>query len=100
MTEAMVRECPKCKNRFFKTDGCNLMRCTCKATMCYLCRKLVPDNYKHFYGRNKILVYREWITYVAEDLIIVYISELFHIFLCRKLVPDNYKHFYHLEISS
>jgi len=52
MTEAMVRECPKCKNRFFKTDGCNLMRCTCKATMCYLCRKLVPDNYKHFYGQG------------------------------------------------
>lgn len=52
MSEAMIRECPKCKNRFFKTDGCNLMHCTCGATMCYLCRNLVPDNYKHFYGQG------------------------------------------------
>jgi len=52
MTEAMVRQCPKCKNRFFKTEGCNLMHCSCGATMCYLCRKEVPDNYKHFYGQG------------------------------------------------
>ncbi|XP_023320603.1 uncharacterized protein LOC111695487 [Eurytemora carolleeae] len=50
MTEAMVRICHKCKKRFFKTEGCNLMHCDCGATMCYLCRKPVPDNYTHFYG--------------------------------------------------
>lgn len=52
MSEAMIRTCPKCDNRFFKTEGCNLMKCKCGTTMCYLCRKAVPNNYKHFYGQG------------------------------------------------
>ena len=59
-TEAMVRQCAKCKNRFtqimfmlsfmqyllyfiairfFKEEGCNKMKCPkCGQSMCYLCR--------------------------------------------------------------
>ena len=54
MSEAMIRECvnPKCRKKFFKTEGCNKMKCECGQSMCYLCRKPVEDNYKHFYGQG------------------------------------------------
>jgi len=52
MTEAMLRSCVACQKKFFKEDGCNKMKCECGATMCYLCRKPVPDNYSHFYGQG------------------------------------------------
>ena len=54
MSEAMIRECvnPQCKKKFFKTEGCNRMRCECGQYMCYLCRQPVEDNYKHFYGEG------------------------------------------------
>ena len=52
MTEAMLRECPKCKKKYFKDEGCNKMTCECGQTMCYLCRKPVSNDYKHFYGRG------------------------------------------------
>ena len=29
MTQARVRECPDCGKRFFKTEGCNKMSCSC-----------------------------------------------------------------------
>ncbi|KAK4328200.1 hypothetical protein Pmani_001322 [Petrolisthes manimaculis] len=47
MTEAMVRECWKCKKRFIKEDGCNKMRCSCGAMMCYICKKPIKG-YDHF----------------------------------------------------
>ncbi|XP_067012881.2 uncharacterized protein [Anabrus simplex] len=47
MTEALVRTCWKCKQQFIKEDGCNKMRCTCGALMCYICRQPVSD-YSHF----------------------------------------------------
>ena len=52
MTEAMLRECPKCKNKFFKEEGCNKMTCTCGQAMCYLCRQPVSNDYRHFYGQG------------------------------------------------
>merc|ERR1712059_83086 len=52
MTDAMVRECVSCKKRFFKEEGCNKMKCDCGQSMCYLCRKPVSDDYKHFYGEG------------------------------------------------
>ena len=54
MSEAMIRECvnPHCRKKFFKTEGCNKMKCECGQSMCYLCRKPVEDNYKHFYGQG------------------------------------------------
>ncbi|KAI9031991.1 hypothetical protein DFJ74DRAFT_592509, partial [Hyaloraphidium curvatum] len=49
MTEALVRSCPNCPgSRFFKVDGCNKMTCpTCRATICYVCRQVIPG-YQHF----------------------------------------------------
>jgi hypothetical protein len=41
------RECPKCKNKFVKTDGCNKMSCSCGAKICYICRVII-DDYTHF----------------------------------------------------
>ena len=54
MSEAMIRECvnPECRKKYFKTEGCNKMKCECGQSMCYLCRKPVEDNYKHFYGEG------------------------------------------------
>lgn len=48
MTEALVRTCNKCKNKFVKDVGCNKMTCpTCGTHMCYVCKQTVT-NYNHF----------------------------------------------------
>ncbi|KAF9310831.1 hypothetical protein BG003_008055 [Podila horticola] len=48
MSEALIRECPKCKSRFFKTEGCNKMTCPqCNTKMCYICKIQIRD-YSHF----------------------------------------------------
>ncbi|KAI8923104.1 hypothetical protein BC831DRAFT_472997 [Entophlyctis helioformis] len=47
MTTALLRECPKCKNKFMKEEGCNKMVCTCGQVMCYVCRKPI-SGYDHF----------------------------------------------------
>lgn len=52
MTEAMLRECVACKKRYFKEEGCNKMTCECGQAMCYLCRKPVSNDYRHFYGQG------------------------------------------------
>ena len=52
MTDAMIRACVKCGNRFFKEEGCNKMTCNCGQTMCYLCRQPIEKGYTHFYGQG------------------------------------------------
>ncbi|KAG0287062.1 hypothetical protein BGZ96_008970 [Linnemannia gamsii] len=48
MSQALIRECPKCKSRFFKTEGCNKMTCPqCRTHMCYVCKIQIKD-YSHF----------------------------------------------------
>ncbi|KAK9447970.1 uncharacterized protein V1518DRAFT_406429 [Limtongia smithiae] len=48
MTQALVRTCAKCKQRFVKTGGCNKMTCPrCRNTQCYVCGKAAID-YTHF----------------------------------------------------
>ncbi|KAJ3047855.1 hypothetical protein HK097_011102 [Rhizophlyctis rosea] len=47
MTNALLRDCPKCKNRYFKTEGCNKMQCSCGQMMCYVCRQAI-QGYDHF----------------------------------------------------
>ena len=53
------RECPKCKKSFMADDGCNLIKCSCNAMMCNLCKQPV-EGYEHFeiadggyYGNTK-----------------------------------------------
>lgn len=41
MTEARIRNCPKCKAPLLKEGGCNRVTCRCGGTICYICRK--PD---------------------------------------------------------
>lgn len=51
-TESIVRECPSCKTRFLKEEGCNKMTCPrCHSIICYMCRKILPPEvgYSHFY---------------------------------------------------
>jgi len=52
MTDAVLRECPSCKKKFMKEEGCNKMTCQCGQNMCYLCRQPVPADYSHFYGQG------------------------------------------------
>ena len=50
MTEALVRKCNKCNNRFIKEEGCNKMKCPkCKNSQCYCCGANVQGNYTHFH---------------------------------------------------
>ena len=52
LTEAMIRECWKCKVKYLKEEGCNKMTCPkCGSKMCYLCKEPVSD-YTHFYGQG------------------------------------------------
>ena len=56
LSEAMMRECWKCKVKYFKEEGCNKMTCPrpgCGAKMCYLCKAQVTD-YTHFYGQGGV----------------------------------------------
>jgi hypothetical protein len=47
MTEALLRTCPACGKKSYKTEGCNRMKCVCGRTMCYVC-KASPIDYSHF----------------------------------------------------
>jgi hypothetical protein len=49
MALARIRECPTCKKRFYKTEGCNKMTCTCGTIICYICRANInKEKYAHF----------------------------------------------------
>ncbi|KAF9975173.1 hypothetical protein BGZ73_001246 [Actinomortierella ambigua] len=49
MSKALIRECTKCKTRFFKEEGCNKMTCpTCMTVTCYLCKREIRNGYAHF----------------------------------------------------
>lgn len=47
MSEAIIRRCQRCSLPFVKLDGCNLMRCRCSATQCFICRAS-KVTYAHF----------------------------------------------------
>ncbi|KAG7374211.1 hypothetical protein IV203_013306 [Nitzschia inconspicua] len=50
LSEAKMRTCPKCKQKFIKESGCNKMICRCGLKLCYVCRKPLcnTDPYAHF----------------------------------------------------
>ncbi|KAH1361359.1 hypothetical protein KXX33_004588 [Aspergillus fumigatus] len=55
MSEALIRNCPRCKLKIVKEFGCNKMTCpSCRCCMCYLCKKdITREQYAHFgYGPN------------------------------------------------
>lgn len=48
MTNALLRNCPKCNKVFIKESGCNKMTCpNCKTLSCYVCRAVITG-YDHF----------------------------------------------------
>ena len=52
MTQAMIRECGQCHQRFFKEEGCNKVTCPhCHSHTCYICGARV-QGYGHFYNRG------------------------------------------------
>ncbi|KAF7134121.1 hypothetical protein CNMCM5793_005750 [Aspergillus hiratsukae] len=59
MSEALIRNCPRCKVKIVKEFGCNKMTCPkCRCCMCYLCKKdITREQYAHFgYGPNACTV--------------------------------------------
>jgi adenylate kinase family enzyme len=51
MTKARIRICPnpKCKQAFYKTEGCSKMTCSCGFLICYVCRAdITKIGYAHF----------------------------------------------------
>ncbi|KAL5526297.1 hypothetical protein ACEPAF_8020 [Sanghuangporus sanghuang] len=52
MTEALMRNCPRCKKAFIKESGCNKMTCpNCHTLSCYICRQIIKG-YDHFDQRH------------------------------------------------
>ncbi|KAG6856665.1 hypothetical protein H0H87_002042 [Tephrocybe sp. NHM501043] len=48
MTQALMRNCPKCQKPFIKESGCNKMTCpNCMTLSCYVCRQVIRG-YDHF----------------------------------------------------
>ncbi|RAL04734.1 E3 ubiquitin-protein ligase RNF216 [Aspergillus ibericus CBS 121593] len=50
MSEALIRNCPRCKVKIVKEYGCNKMICSkCRCAMCYVCKKdISQEQYDHF----------------------------------------------------
>ncbi|KAH8429587.1 E3 ubiquitin-protein ligase RNF216 [Aspergillus melleus] len=52
MSEALIRNCPRCKVKIVKENGCNRMQCSkCGCNMCYVCRKDITQEYYGHFGR-------------------------------------------------
>jgi len=47
MSDTLIRKCPKCGAKFYKTEGCNKLTCECGTCICYICRKKITG-YDHF----------------------------------------------------
>jgi len=53
VTEAMIRKCPRCTQRFYKVEGCNKMTCSsCGLFICYVCRETI-NGYDHFTNNER-----------------------------------------------
>ncbi|XP_068249308.1 uncharacterized protein [Palaemon carinicauda] len=72
MSEAMIRECPQCKKRFIKQAGCNQVKCSCGAGICYYCRHLLNSSH-HMSSRicqqnsNEDLIHQEEVRRAAYE---------------------------------
>jgi TRIAD3 protein (E3 ubiquitin-protein ligase RNF216) len=58
MTNALLRSCANCQQKFYKTEGCNKMVCpACRAITCYVCQQhITKQNYGHFNDNRKPFV--------------------------------------------
>jgi hypothetical protein len=49
MTEELLIRCDNCHKMIYKDQGCNKVTCTCKTTMCAICKKnITKEGYTHF----------------------------------------------------
>ena len=71
VTEAMIRVCYRCKQRFYKLEGCNKMTCTCGASMCYVCREPI-EGYEHFNNNTKCNAHDDVVKLHQEEMRIAY----------------------------
>ena len=54
MSEAIVKQCPKCHTQFIKDEGCNHMTCPrCRTEFCYLCGKVITGQVSQHYKNCK-----------------------------------------------
>ncbi|XP_068249309.1 uncharacterized protein [Palaemon carinicauda] len=66
------RECPQCKKRFIKQAGCNQVKCSCGAGICYYCRHLLNSSH-HMSSRicqqnsNEDLIHQEEVRRAAYE---------------------------------
>ena len=69
MTDALVRECPRCKRKFVKEGGCNSMRCECGQSMCYLCKQpLAATHDPHHFGPGKCQLFEDETPVVENEV--------------------------------
>ena len=73
MSDALIRQCPKCKVKIVKLDGCNKMTCTkCGCVMCYVCKKDITGKgrglgYEHFGDTSGCQLHDEYIARQGFD---------------------------------
>ncbi|CAF3701950.1 unnamed protein product [Rotaria sp. Silwood1] len=71
VSEAMIRVCYKCKQRFYKLEGCNKMTCACGASMCYVCREPI-HGYDHFNNNTKCGANMDVVKLHQEEMHLAY----------------------------
>lgn len=54
MSQALMRNCPKCSKAFIKESGCNKMTCpSCGTLSCYTCRQVITG-YEHYADSGRL----------------------------------------------
>lgn len=72
VSEAMIRKCPRCTQRFYKVEGCNKMTCSsCGLFICYVCRETI-NGYDHFTNNEKCTLSNQSDKLHYEEMIEAY----------------------------
>jgi hypothetical protein len=60
ITEELLIRCDNCHKMIFKDQGCNKVTCTCKTTMCAICKKnITKEGYNHFAKSKQCNLYMD-----------------------------------------